>query len=64
MCLHLLQALGVRDLSYKLAFLASMAQQADQRAGQVNVRDEDATLDSVVAEMSEAERKVAMPDCC
>ena len=43
-----LKALGVRDLTYKLAFLAISVNSADNTVGNVNVRDEDATTDSVI----------------
>ncbi|CAD6580038.1 MAG: MCM DNA helicase complex subunit mcm6 [Cyphobasidiales sp. Tagirdzhanova-0007] len=36
-----LRALGVKDLTYKTAFLACMVQSADTRAGSTNVRGED-----------------------
>ena len=52
-----LKSLGVRDLTYKLAFLGGMVQASDVGTGVANVRDEDATTESVVAEMTEEERQ-------
>eukprot|EP00043_Microstomoeca_roanoka_P015155 m.151343 g.151343 ORF g.151343 m.151343 type:complete len:812 (-) comp16197_c1_seq2:633-3068(-) len=52
-----LKALGVRDLTYKLAFLATTVQPQDLKFGVVNIRDEGATTESVIAEMTEQERQ-------
>eukprot|EP00039_Didymoeca_costata_P026696 m.16429 g.16429 ORF g.16429 m.16429 type:complete len:833 (-) comp5697_c0_seq1:163-2661(-) len=59
-----LQSLGVRDLPYRLAFLASTVVPTDNKQGLVNVRDELATAENVVAELTEAEREelIAMKD--
>ena len=59
-----LKSLGVRDLTYKLNFLATTVQPADARLGIINVRDEEATPEKVVEELSEAEREelIAMKD--
>lgn len=59
-----LKALGVRDLTYKLAFLGSTVQPADHKEGVINVRDEEATPESVVDELTDAEREelIAMKD--
>lgn len=55
-----LKALGVRDLTYKMSFLACTVEQYNQRNGSVNVRDEDVTSESVIAELSEDERKMIL----
>eukprot|EP01147_Barroeca_monosierra_P008323 gene8323-869_t len=52
-----LRALGVRDLTYKLSFLATTVQPQDIKFGIVNIRDEGASTESVIAEMTEEERK-------
>jgi len=59
-----LKALGVRDLPYKLAFMASTVLPSDFKHGIINVRDEEATPETVVGELSEAEREelIAMKD--
>jgi len=59
-----LKALGVRDLPYRLAFVASTVLPSDHKQGIVNVRDEEATPESVVAELTESEREelIAMKD--
>ena len=59
-----LKALGVRDLQYKLVFLASAVLPSDSKLGIVNIREEDATPESVVGELTEAEREelIAMKD--
>jgi hypothetical protein len=53
-----LKNLGVRDLTYKLIFVASAVNPLDVKMGAVNVRDEGATTQSVVAELTEQERLV------
>lgn len=59
-----LKKLGVRDLPYKLAFLGATVLPADQAHGVINIREEDATPEKVVAELTEAEREelIAMKD--
>eukprot|EP00729_Bicosta_minor_P003166 gene3166-31554_t len=59
-----LKSLGVRDLPYKLAFMASTVLPSDFKHGIINVRDEEATPETVVGELSEAEREelIAMKD--
>jgi len=54
----------VRDLQYKLVFLASTVMPSDAKLGIVNVREENATPESVVAELTEAEREelISMKD--
>ena len=46
-----LRALGVRELTYKLAFLASSVQAAESRLGVVSIRDDpDESLSTFTAE--------------
>mmetsp|Transcript_8543 Transcript_8543/g.21988 ORF Transcript_8543/g.21988 Transcript_8543/m.21988 type:complete len:840 (-) Transcript_8543:35-2554(-) len=52
-----LKTLGVRDLTYKMIFMAGSVAPAEKKAGSINVRDEAATSESVVAELTEAQRK-------
>ncbi|EDQ89507.1 uncharacterized protein MONBRDRAFT_25214 [Monosiga brevicollis MX1] len=52
-----LKALGVRDLTYRMAFLATTVQQEGAETGVVNIRDEHATIQSIVAEFTEEERQ-------
>lgn len=51
-----LKNLGVRDLTYKMIFLGSTVSPLDSRLGAINVRDETATTESVVNELTQAER--------
>lgn len=52
-----LKALGVRDLTYKMIFMAGAVAPSEAKSGAINVRDEDATSESVVAELTESQRK-------
>eukprot|EP00038_Savillea_parva_P001926 m.108550 g.108550 ORF g.108550 m.108550 type:complete len:738 (+) comp10660_c1_seq6:25-2238(+) len=52
-----LKTLGVRDLTYKMIFMAGSVAPAEKKAGSINVRDEEATSESVVAELTESQRK-------
>eukprot|EP00037_Helgoeca_nana_P024226 m.256595 g.256595 ORF g.256595 m.256595 type:complete len:833 (-) comp26577_c0_seq1:55-2553(-) len=52
-----LKALGVRDLTYKMLFMAGSVAPAEKKSGAINVRDESATSESVVAELSESQRQ-------
>jgi DNA replication licensing factor MCM6 len=52
-----LKKLGVRDLPYKLAFLGSTVLPSDHASGMINIRDEEATPEKVVAELTEEERE-------
>lgn len=52
-----LKKLGVRDLPYKLAFLGSTVLPSDHATGVINIRDEEATPEKVVAELTEEERE-------
>ena len=53
-----LKNLGVRDLTYKMVFLGSTVSPLDSRLGAINVRDETATTESVVKELTQSERMV------
>ena len=44
-----LKALGCRELTYRLAFLASSCRPADRHSGFINIRDEDTVMDSFTA---------------
>ncbi|XP_013418015.1 zygotic DNA replication licensing factor mcm6-B [Lingula anatina] len=50
-----LKALGVRDLSYRLAFLACTAMPSDRRFGGHNMREEEITAETIKKQMTEQE---------
>eukprot|EP00873_Tetraselmis_striata_P024216 jgi/Tetstr1/444480/TSEL_032361.t1 len=53
-----LKSLGVRELTYRLCFLANSVQQADLQAGVVNIRgDDDTTVEGIRGNMSDEERR-------
>ena len=53
-----LKALGVRELTYRLAFLASSVQPAESRLGLVSIRDDPDAADDGASAFSPDEREL------
>jgi hypothetical protein len=57
--------LGVRDLNYKQAFLATtVVSQSSRNGAAINIREDEITPQELVAEMTEEERKVSCGVFC